>query len=627
VIDDNSKDSETISVEITSDTDNDGIIIDLEKVDDSVDTFTGSITFTETGTSSQTTLKVSTGDSITASFAGTNATSSIFSTSITFDKEGRDFGEIASITAIDQSANKDPSIFENIIVQVTSSADPNGISLTLKETGIDTGEFTGNVGLMIGNNIVESQSELVLCIYDQTSNTNSSAIENYEMDFWSTSDPAGFTFTIPETGTNTNTFDRNLAFSTNSSDITGTLNATSGDFYFFSEPGGDFPNVGMLTPNPDPSNGAIVVSTFKSVPQCSEEDIGNNLDPQSSTVIATYKSASDSLRVQDSDKGGGGGGGLVRPSLVVNALAGLGGAGGGSAYSSPSLQISNQVLLDWIDVPLEVEETVVNHDSTKPATAYDLGYFEDFDYPLIINDKGFILSGFTTTLETQTLNTNTPHTIKFLLYETEIIQHFSLYTNLRDATDEIHESDTQILYNANQELQVVDPNGFFESVSLVVNEIEDNKKEVVLEVTFAKEMDTSHIIVRSWDPNLFSGDTHILDAWEIISDVVVESPIPTYEEPEIQQLQSQTIPIWIKNNAAWWSEQQIGDSDFVEGIQYLIKNGIINVPGVKVTTDSNSLEIPEWIQNNAAWWAESLITDDDFIQAMQWLVANGVIQI
>jgi hypothetical protein len=317
--------------------------------------------------------------------------------------------------------------------------------------------------------------------------------------------------------------------------------------------------------------------------------------------------------------GGGGGGGLVRPSLVVNALAGIGGAGGGgSAYSSPQLQLSNMVLLDWIDVSLEVEEVVVNHDSRNPATSYDLGYFEDFNYPLVINDKGFILSGFTTTLETQTLKINTPHTIKFLFYESEIIQHFSLYTNLRDATDEIHESDTQILYNANQELQVVDPN--------TVNELDDNKKEVVLEFTFAKTMDTSHVIIRSWDPNFYSGDTHILNAWEIVSDEIIESPITTYEEPVIENLQSATIPIWIKNNAAWWSEQQIDDSDFVAGIEYLITNGIITVPGVEVGATTTS-EIPDWIKNNAGWWADSLITDEDFTEAMQWLVANGVIQI
>ena len=50
-------------------------------------------------------------------------------------------------------------------------------------------------------------------------------------------------------------------------------------------------------------------------------------------------------------------------------------------------------------------------------------------------------------------------------------------------------------------------------------------------------------------------------------------------------------------------------------------------PGVEVSTNSGSTEIPDWIKNNAGWWAESLITDDDFIEAMQWLIGNGVIQI
>jgi len=139
--------------------------------------------------------------------------------------------------------------------------------------------------------------------------------------------------------------------------------------------------------------------------------------------------------------------------------------------------------------------------------------------------------------------------------------------------------------------------------------------------------ETSHIIVRSWDPNFNSLDTHFLDAIEVISDSLMESPIITYEEPVIEELESLTIPKWIKNNAEWWSDQQISDSDFVSGIEYLIKNGIINVPGVEVSTSSSSGEIPSWIKNNAGWWAESLITDGDFIEAMQWLVANGVIQI
>ena len=36
-----------------------------------------------------------------------------------------------------------------------------------------------------------------------------------------------------------------------------------------------------------------------------------------------------------------------------------------------------------------------------------------------------------------------------------------------------------------------------------------------------------------------------------------------------------SIPAWIKNNAGWWADGQIPDSAFVDGIQFLIKEGII----------------------------------------------------
>jgi len=38
------------------------------------------------------------------------------------------------------------------------------------------------------------------------------------------------------------------------------------------------------------------------------------------------------------------------------------------------------------------------------------------------------------------------------------------------------------------------------------------------------------------------------------------------------------IPDWIKNNAKWWSEGSISDADYVESLEYLINNGIIDVP-------------------------------------------------
>jgi hypothetical protein len=37
------------------------------------------------------------------------------------------------------------------------------------------------------------------------------------------------------------------------------------------------------------------------------------------------------------------------------------------------------------------------------------------------------------------------------------------------------------------------------------------------------------------------------------------------------------IPGWIKNNAGWWADGKIGDNDFVQGIQFLIKEGIMKI--------------------------------------------------
>ncbi|MGD8431993.1 MAG: hypothetical protein PVG23_05410 [Nitrosopumilaceae archaeon] len=86
------------------------------------------------------------------------------------------------------------------------------------------------------------------------------------------------------------------------------------------------------------------------------------------------------------------------------------------------------------------------------------------------------------------------------------------------------------------------------------------------------------------------------------------------------------IPDWIKNNAGWWAQDAIGDSDFTTGIQFLIKEGIITVPEIATTTDTTgNQDIPSWIKNNADWWSQGLISDDDFLKGIQFLVENGII--
>ena len=43
-----------------------------------------------------------------------------------------------------------------------------------------------------------------------------------------------------------------------------------------------------------------------------------------------------------------------------------------------------------------------------------------------------------------------------------------------------------------------------------------------------------------------------------------------------------------------------------------------------VTAD---LEIPKWIRDNAKWWSEGLITDQDYIQGLQYLIQQGILKV
>ena len=88
------------------------------------------------------------------------------------------------------------------------------------------------------------------------------------------------------------------------------------------------------------------------------------------------------------------------------------------------------------------------------------------------------------------------------------------------------------------------------------------------------------------------------------------------------------VPVWIKNNAKWWSEGQIGEADFVNGIQFLIKEKIINIPDLPEQASETAKEkVPDWIKNNAGWWANGLISEDDFVNGIKYLVENGIISV
>jgi phosphonate transport system substrate-binding protein len=51
------------------------------------------------------------------------------------------------------------------------------------------------------------------------------------------------------------------------------------------------------------------------------------------------------------------------------------------------------------------------------------------------------------------------------------------------------------------------------------------------------------------------------------------------------------VPEWVKNNAAWWAEGSVDDQTFLNGIEFLIENGVINVSSGNQSIDTDTLTI------------------------------------
>ncbi len=86
------------------------------------------------------------------------------------------------------------------------------------------------------------------------------------------------------------------------------------------------------------------------------------------------------------------------------------------------------------------------------------------------------------------------------------------------------------------------------------------------------------------------------------------------------------IPIWIKSVGSFWCAGQISDMEFIDAVQYLINEGVIQLKNTKNGLSDSQL-IPEWVKNNACWWADDKIEDLDFISGIEYLVNIGTISV
>lgn len=565
-----------------------------------------------------------------------------------------DVGGKVGIRLTDADSNKLSGTTETLTVKIKSDVDNKGFKLTLTETGDNTGVFEAldSLVFMDGEFNPTVNADAITITQTDSSSVDDGTVQTITRNISTTTDSVGLVITLTETGLTTNVYTTQISICDesaltiiticNSPNIAG----VGGDFIKFSSLGGSFVTHGIILPDDNASRGAIEVSCNGSL-NCGQ-------------VRAIYNDLEVSFNVGVTAAGGGGGGGISRAGLVVNALAGISSitAGGSGTDGSPPISsLGNLISNKNFDVPDEIVKIVENYDSTIPLDPIPTDKYENFDLPLTINNDGYPLAGYSNTIQTYSANTGEPISITSLYYEQTVIQHVSMYLNLRDnAQGDLSKSDTQIIYNKNKELKIIDPNGFFEKVTVNIIEEEGTvKKFAQFDIVFAKSMDTTDIVLRSWDDKLRSLDVVILNALQIINPnestgVIKIEPSETLEEltSEITSEQKQ-VPVWVKNNAKWWSDGNLDDVTFTNGIAYMIQEDIIHIENLpvkseipdetstKIIVDSPSglvegvttgviiQPIPDWIKQSAGWWSEGLVTEIEFVNSMAYLVENEII--
>jgi len=86
------------------------------------------------------------------------------------------------------------------------------------------------------------------------------------------------------------------------------------------------------------------------------------------------------------------------------------------------------------------------------------------------------------------------------------------------------------------------------------------------------------------------------------------------------------VPSWVKSNAGWWADGTISETEFLTGIEFLVKDGIIAVPPTSVSSQTSD-GVPTWVKSNAGWWADGAISDEEFVNGIQHLMMTGLISV
>jgi len=78
--------------------------------------------------------------------------------------------------------------------------------------------------------------------------------------------------------------------------------------------------------------------------------------------------------------------------------------------------------------------------------------------------------------------------------------------------------------------------------------------------------------------------------------------------------------------AGAWCDDITTDTEYVNAIEFQINAGTILLLAT-VSGPDTSQPIPTWIKDNACLWSDNLISDYEYLDGIYWLIENGIVQL
>jgi hypothetical protein len=283
---------------------------------------------------------------------------------------------------------------------------------------------------------------------------------------------------------------------------------------------------------------------------------------------------------------------------------------------------------------------------------------------------GILKNGPTTNDTTKVINSGETIRLKINLSDVDglsEINQIGIHTNFKKESNNPNIPYATIIWATFHNLAVHDKDGIFSDVKTQTVEF-DGELILFVDITFDGFMDTTDLEIRASDRYMARMIETYEDIWTLNPPIIVPSYAVEFSNPEDQSTKEK-VPAWVKNNAEWWAQDQINEETFVNGIEFLVNNDIINVPKIQTETkqkpsfvdqskdpqhyidryfneltykewfDNNYSDytiyeavgikqpIPNWVKNNAEWWAQGIITENDFLQGIEYLVKKSIIDI